>query len=181
MCSNCLKYELECEYPPEKNSSQSRGSSPKQFPLKRIVSNDRNPNYLSPYASPTPPKCQCQQLREAGILPPGGCEAQGSASRPDWKSQHLGGSQTLESGSLQPMNTPTDRLLELKLMHRKAYLSFRRSWFHVVAVAFPITLTCNIRDKIYKSIIVQVLNTNSLNPSRFHQIQLRKPIQAHRL
>jgi hypothetical protein len=124
MCSNCLKYELECEYPPEKPSNQSRDSSPKQFQFKRLVSNDSKPGYSSPYTAPTPPKCQCQQLRDAGILPPGGCcAALGNASSSDFKARNLIDGQLLESGALQSTRTESDRLLELKLMHRKNNLA----------------------------------------------------------
>jgi hypothetical protein len=113
VCSNCLKYELECEYPPEKPTS-SRGSSPKLVPLKRITSNDNN-------SSPSPPKCKCQRLEETGVLPRRASEATGGVLFGEQNAHSLMDPQFLQSMALQPntITTSADRLLELKLMHRK--------------------------------------------------------------
>jgi len=118
-CSNCLKYDLECEYPPEKpSSSLSRGTSPKPFPLKRIASSETNPSYLSPYTAAGPSsQCEtCRQRLAAGGSSQGGV---GSLSQADFHAQHLADSRALESGAAQDIGTPNDRLLELRLMHRK--------------------------------------------------------------
>ncbi|PMD43906.1 hypothetical protein L207DRAFT_525283 [Hyaloscypha variabilis F] len=115
-CSNCLKYDLECEYPPEKpSSSLSRGTSPKPFPLKKIASNENNPTYLSPYTAVGPSQCKtCQQLQAAGALSQDGA---GSASQAEFHAQHMAESRALEAAAGQSMGNPNDRLLELRLMH----------------------------------------------------------------
>ena len=121
-CSNCLKYDLECEYPPEKpSSSLSRGTSPKPFPLKKIASNENNPTYLSPYTAAGPSQCKtCQQLQAAGALSQDGA---GSASQAEFHAQHMAESRALEAAAGQSMGNPNDRLLELRLMHRKYHQS----------------------------------------------------------
>jgi len=110
-------------------------------------------------------------------LPPGGCC---QALGPDWKPQHLTDPQRLDSGSLQSINTPDDRLLELKLMHRKDHLSlnpFGFKWelnapfFH----EHPQTDALSMSQQYSKN------QTLTYQPSRLHQIQLRKSLQAHRL
>jgi hypothetical protein len=143
VCSNCIKYDLECEYPPEKPTS-SRGSSPKTAPLKRIASSDTNPTYSSPYSSPSPPKCKCQMLEDAGILPRRGSGAMGMGLFGDQDAKNAMDAQFLQPGALQSntINTPTDRLLELKLMHRK-YIWPLSNLFQVSAETAPIPRSQN--------------------------------------
>lgn len=147
MCSNCLKYDLECEYPPEKPTS-SRGSSPKLVPLKRIASNDKNSTtYNSPYSSPSPPKCKCQRLEETGVLPRRGSEATGRGLFGEQDAHSLMDPQFLQPMALQPntITTSADRLLELKLIHRK-YAIFIQPFLQKIC-----SISLNIAAAIFKS------------------------------
>jgi hypothetical protein len=174
VCSNCIKYDLECEYPPEKPTS-SRGSSPKTAPLKRIASSDTNPTSSSPYSSPSPPKCKCQMLEDAGLLPRRGSGVMGMGSFGDQDAQNAMDAQFLQPGALQSntINTPTDRLLELKLMHRK-YLWPLNNVSQVSADTVPIPrsqgklrrLSCLVVPKKLESV-----RTLTHPPSRLYESQ----------
>jgi hypothetical protein len=114
-------------------------------------------------------------LEDAGLLPRRGSGVMGMGSFGDQDAQNAMDAQFLQPGALQSntINTPTDRLLELKLMHRK-YLWPLSNVSQVSADTVPIPrsqgklrrLSCLVVPKKLESV-----RTLTHPPSRLYESQ----------
>lgn len=120
-CTNCTKYDLECEYQPPKPTIRSQTApSAKSFPLKKLASSDSSSNYQSPYSLSLHPPCRCQALQDGSSSV--GSEDLANLTFGEYDSDNSTIDPRLrEAAVLQSMTvyTSSDRLLELRLLHRK--------------------------------------------------------------